>query len=688
MVAWRITLVPPLSPPRSKPGAPERETIPGARRDAQGFQRHIDRERLRPDVKRRAVASAQSRETPFRRGFGPRVGPMGVRCASAAHGHENLGIGDSTDPCPGRVDRNTNPNTAQTAACGVGAAVKGSACGPVNPRCMPTSPRDDSLAALAQDFLTSLYDARPTLAASLGLHEYDGRVPDFGERARAHRASVLRSQGARAAVLAQAVNLARDDRHDLALLRAAVEEELFELESLRDYERNPLAYAAAIDVSNYVKRDYAPLDRRVAALTEHLRQVPDVLAAARAALRPPLPRPFVDTALEVYAGAITFHEGQLPAAVHAAGDAKVRAAFDQANAVALEALRSFVHYLGSDARAGAIAEFAIGEERFRTMLRTGEMVNIELDRLLEVGRRDLAHNTERLRAVCETAAPGLSIRDAIKRQSSDHPPANRLIDEAARVLEELRAFVERAAIVTIPSAVRCRVEPTPPFLRWYFAMMDVAGPFESSSESFYYVTPPEPGWSAEQTEEWLMKFDYGTLRGVGIHEVYPGHYVHLLHVRGISGRPLRQVLRSYAFDEGWAHDCEQLMLEQGFGEDDGALRIAQASGALLRDVRLIAAIEMHTRGMRVEDATRLFVDHAYLEPLPAEKEAVRGTFDPGYLNYTLGKLMLRRLRDDVRARAGARFDLRAFHDTLLRLGAPQVPLARQTLLGGDAEALV
>ena len=542
-----------------------------------------------------------------------------------------------------------------------------------------------ALAALIQEFLTSLYETHPTLASSLGLHDYDGRVPDLSERGRAGRTSVLRGQAARAAAILPDAGPARDERHDATLLRLAIDEELFELESLRDYERNPLAYAGVIDVSNYVKRDYAPLERRIESLTEHLRQIPGVLAAARGTLRPPLPRPFIDTALDVYGGTVTYHEGELPAAVQA-GQAASRAAFERANTDALASLRSFLQYLTDELRPKAIEDFAIGEDRFRAMLRLGEMVDLDLDRLLEIGRQDLAENTQRLRTACEIAAPGMAVRDAIKRQGTDHPPADRLIDEAARVLDELRAFVQTSGIVTIPSDVPARVEPTPPFLRWAFAMMDTAGPFEPSSDSFYYVTPPEPGWTAAATEEWLTKFDYATLRDVGIHEVYPGHYVHFLHIRG-AGRPLRQVLTSYAFVEGWAHDCEQLMIEQGFRPDDTALRIAQASEALLRDVRFIAAIEMHTRGLRVEDAARLFVEHAYLEPLPAEKEAVRGTFDPGYLNYTLGKLMMRRLREDVRAREGARFDLRAFHDALLGLGAPPVPLARRTLLGDETNPL-
>jgi uncharacterized protein (DUF885 family) len=555
------------------------------------------------------------------------------------------------------------------------------------PRSMAAPSPSDALAALVQDFLTSLYQTHPTLAASLGLHDYDGRVPDLSERARAARASALRTLRTRADTI-PADGLSREERHDAALLRHAVDEELFDLESLWDPERSPLPYADAIDVSAYVKRGYAPLERRVAALTEHLRQVPDVLATARATLRPPLPRPFVDTALDVYQGTIAYLEGELPAAVQPVGPGETLAAFERANTAAVGAVRAFLQYLSDDIRPRATDDFAIGGDRFATMLRLGEMVDIDLDRLLEIGRQDLADNTQRLRAACEVAAPGMAVPDAVRRQGADHPPADRLIEEAARVLDELRAFVAAGGIVTIPSDVRCRVEPTPPFLRWAFAMMDTAGPFEASSESFYYVTPPEPDWTAAQTEEWLTKFDYATLRDVGAHEVYPGHYVHFLHVRTrCAGRPLRQVLTSYAFVEGWAHDCEQVMLENGFRTDDTALRIAQLSEALLRDVRFIAAIGMHTRGMRVEDAARLFVDHAYLEPLPAEKEAVRGTFDPGYLNYTLGKLMLRRLRDDVRAREGARFDLQSFHDALLDLGAPPLPLARRALLGDDTNPL-
>ncbi len=548
----------------------------------------------------------------------------------------------------------------------------------------PPSPTD-TLAALADEYLAAMFAMYPTMAASLGLHDYDGQVPRFQESVRAARVAQLRAFAGRLAAIPPAT-LGPDDAHDHTLLRLSAEEEIFDLEVLRDAERNPMVYAGALDVSGYVKRNYAPLEQRVRSLTEHLNQVPDVLADARTLLRPQIPRTFVDTALDVYEGIVEFHEGDLLAAVRPVGTGPVWEAFERANRAAIAALRGFVQVMRDELLPRATAEFAIGVDHFRTMLRLGEMVDLPLDELLSIGRGDLERNAARLREVTSRVAPGVPVQEVIRRQSQDHPAAPQLVREAARMLDEIRAFIEEHGLVSIPSDVPARVEETPPFARWAFAMMDTAGPFEAASESYYYVTPPEPDWTPEQTEEWLTKFDYATLRDVGIHEVYPGHYVHFLHMKHIPRR-VRRVLTSYSFVEGWAHYCEQMMLEAGYRQDDPRVHIAQLTEALLRNVRFIAAIEMHTRGMRVEEAARLFVEHAHMEPLPAEKEAVRGTFDPGFLNYTLGKLMIRKLRDDLRARDGARFSLRSFHDNLLALGAPPVPLARRRLLGEESGAL-
>ena len=548
----------------------------------------------------------------------------------------------------------------------------------------PPSP-SASLAHLADAYLAALFETYPTMAAGLGLHEYDGRMPDPREPARARRTAALRDFSARLQAIPSAA-LDVEAAHDHTLLAHAIEEELFELEQLREFERNPLAFSGPLDVSGYIKRDYAPLERRVSALTEHLRQVPEYLAGARESLCRPVPRPFLDTALEVYAGTAQFQETDLKRAVGAVHSDALRDEFERANDGAIAALRQFTRYLEEVAGPRATEEFQIGEERFLTMLSAGEMVDLPVERLLEIGEADLARNRARLLEACARIAPGRPVRDVLMDQARDHPPADRLLADAEAVLEELRAFVEGRGLVSIPSPVRCRVEETPPFARWAFAMMDTAGPFETAAESFYYITLPDPAWPPEQAEEWLRKFDYATLRDVGIHEVYPGHYVHFLHVRGVPGA-LRRVLTSYSFVEGWAHYCEEMMLEAGYGAGDPHLRLAQLSEALLRNVRFLVSIKMHTRGLSREAAARMFVEEAHMDPLPADREAVRGTFDPGYLNYTLGKLMVTKLRDDLKQHEGGEFSLRGFHDRLMALGAPPVPLARRRFLPADPGAL-
>jgi uncharacterized protein (DUF885 family) len=543
----------------------------------------------------------------------------------------------------------------------------------------------ERLSRFSDEYLAALFDTYPPLASSLGLHDYDGRVPDFREGARNRRIAALRAFKTRLADIPTRT-LDAEDSHDYTLLSLSVDEELFELETLREFERNPMAFSGALDVSGYVKRNYAPLARRVEALTDHLRHFPDVLAAAREVLQPQIPLPFLETSLEVFMGTIQFLEHDLPAAVRPVGAGALWSRFERANTDALVALRAFTQYLDKDLRPRATRDFAIGEERFRTMLRLGEMVDLPLSRLLEIGRDDMARNQGRLRDVAARLAPGVPIPEVVRRQSREHPSADRLIPEAARLLDELREFLLARGLVTVPSDVRCHVEETPPFARWAFAMMDTAGPFEVATESYYYVTPPEPNWTPEQKEEWLAKFDYGTLRDVGIHEVYPGHYVHFLHIKHVPRR-LRQVLTSYSFVEGWAHYCEEMMLDAGYRRDDPQLQVAQLSEALLRNVRFLVSIQMHTRAMSVEEATRLFVDEAFMEPLGARKEAFFFNVYACYVIYTLGKLLILKLRDDLQKVQGGRFTLRAFHYSLLALGAPPVPLARRRLTGQESGAL-
>ena len=258
------------------------------------------------------------------------------------------------------------------------------------------------------------------------------------------------------------------------------------------------------------------------------------------------------------------------------------------------------------------------------------------------------------------------------------------------MLEDIRQALLDLDLITIPSEDRCQVVETPAYMRYAFAAMDSAGALETrATESFYYVTPVEPDWTAQQQEEWLSNFNYDTLRMVSVHEVYPGHFVHFLHNRYGRSLPLvNRVATSYAFTEGWAHYTEQMMVESEYGAGQHALHLTQLLEALVRNCRFLCSIWMHTQGMSVDDATRFFMDKAYMGELPARREAMRGTFDPGYLSYTLGKLMILKLREDFQREQGSAFTLKGFHDRLLSYGAPPVSLLRQVMLREPGDSTI
>ena len=539
---------------------------------------------------------------------------------------------------------------------------------------------------LVRSFVADYLDFYPTLGTRLGLHLYDGRTEDYTRPAIDHWLRTLTQWERRLAGVPRD-SLSAVEQHDAALLETAIAHERFAWEHLRDHERNPLWGNDALDVTPYLKRNYAPLHERLRALASHLEHVPGYLEQLRGHLQPPLARPLLTTALEVYQGYLAFLTDTLPAEIVRTDDASVRGRAAAAAERAVEALRGHLDYLDA-ARARTTDAFAIGEELFREMLRTGEMVDVPLDRLLALGDAELARLHDDVRATTAHVAPGTDPRQVIARLGQDHPPAERLLEETRALLEDLRRFLIDRAIVTLPDEERPRVDPTPPFARWAFAMMDTAGPFETTAtESYYYITLPDPTWTPEQRAQWLTKFDYATLKAVSVHEAYPGHFVHFLY--GVNRAPsmAAKVFTAYSFVEGWAHYCEEMMLEAGV-DPSPRFRLACLSEALVRVVRYLAAIHMHAGEMPLDEATRMFREQAFMEPITAEKEAVRGTFDPGYLNYTLGKFLLRRLRDDYRAERGAAFSLREFHDRLIALGAPPFPLARRALLAAPGDRLL
>jgi uncharacterized protein (DUF885 family) len=537
------------------------------------------------------------------------------------------------------------------------------------------------LRTLADAYLRAYCDTYPHVAVWLGFHEYDGRLPDLSRRGlEARRADLRRFLS----------DLERIDPTDLdpqawldyQVVRHEALFEAFAIEDWRRLGRDPIPYLETLDVGNYILRNYAPLEVRARALLAHLRGVPAVLSAMRENLIHPM-RPAVGVAARIGKGLASFLQDDLPAALSGLEDGALRAELEEAIRDAVREVNAAVSWLENDLAPRAADDFALGPERFARMLALSEGLDISLDRLREVAEADLARNKE---AFLETAArlggPGRDPQQVIAEGKRRHPAPEDLIPTVRQLVDDLRQTVITRGIVSVPYDENCIVAETPPFLRYAFAMMYSSGPFETTAkESYYYVTPPERDWPPEKVEEWMTAFTYHSLWSTCVHEAWPGHYLHGLHTRNAPS-PVTKTFGSYAFTEGWAHYCEQMMWETVCPDDLWA-RLGQLSEALLRDVRFVCALGLHTAGMTVEEATRRFMEDAFMEAATAEEEAVRGTYDPGYLNYTLGKLMLLKLREDVRAREGETFDLRRFHDRFLSYGTPPIPVVRRLMLGGD-----
>jgi uncharacterized protein (DUF885 family) len=492
--------------------------------------------------------------------------------------------------------------------------------------------------------------------------------------------------------------------YDYRILRNAIKREIFAFEEMRIYERNPMTYASVLDVNIYIKRDFAPLSERVRSLTAVLEQAPKIMAAARANLAESLPRPEIETAIEEANGAVDFLGKDLVEALKDVHDEALISKFRAANGRAIDQLRGYVKYLKEEKLPKANEQYALGREKYAKLVNYGEMLTISPEDLLDIGMKELKRKQEVFAEAARQIDPDKKPIEVFKAIQKDHPTAQSLIPDTARDLEMIRHFLIDHKITTIPSPVRAKVMETPQFMRaTSFASMDTPGPFEKkATEAYYYVTPTEPDWTPQQKEEWLTAFNYYTTDIVSIHEAYPGHYVQFLALNASPATKLEKIFNSYAFVEGWAHYAEQMMVDEGFGREKKAkklnslsqldglrkevevkaakYRLAQTDEALLRVCRLCVSIKMHCQGMTVDEAAKFFEENCYYEPKPARQEAIRGTFDPEYLYYTVGKLEILKLRNDYRKQEGDKFSLKKFNDEILRHGCPPIRLLREVLL--------
>jgi uncharacterized protein (DUF885 family) len=550
----------------------------------------------------------------------------------------------------------------------------------------PARNSDARVARIADEYLRGHYAFNPTEATSAGLHEFDAQLETRSAESVAREARRLRGALADLGRVAE-WRLSPDARYDYLVLASHARARLLELEETLMWRRDPNVYnnLAAASVDHLLKRAFAPIDERLDAVLARERQIPRLLGEARVNLENP-PRVYTETAIAQARGSVDFFRRVVPQMFERAGGSRLsaarRAEFHASNETVVNALTAFAEWLERDLLPRSRGDFRVGAEGFRKKLLYEEMVETPLAQLVRDGERELRETQDAMRAVAEEVAPGRGVAAALGLLTRERPTAEGLVGETRAELDRIRAFVHTEGILTPPARENLSVAETPEYARALsFASLDAPGPFERvATESYYYVTPPDPAWDARRREEHLGHYNRYQLPVISMHEAYPGHYYQLLKSKQQASR-VRAAFGAASFVEGWAHYCEQMMLDEGFGGNNPKLRLAQLNAALLRLCRYLVGIRLHTGGMSYEEAVEFFVREGFLARANAEREARRGTLDPTYLVYTLGKMEILRLREEWRRHMGDSFRLGDFHDRLLSYGMPPVRILRMAMLG-------
>jgi len=547
------------------------------------------------------------------------------------------------------------------------------------------SASDQALQKFVDEYFDGFFQFDPASATSAGIHKYDGDLPAYSQTD--IQSEIARNQMAlRKLAGIPSDDLSENDLLDATVLESLINGRLLDFSNIRMWAKDPGYYntQAATALFSLIERDFAPLDDRLKSLIARERHVPDILNSARTNVVNP-PAVYTKVAIEAVQAQLDFLQNVLPAAIAGAQSPALKTEFIKVNQNAVTAYQQFLDYLQRGLMPQSGGNFALGRENFRKKLQYDEMVDLPIKDLLKIGHQEM-HRVQSLftqtaNIIDSTKSP-LEVLQSV-RQSS--PAASQVIGETQSVVNNLREFVLTHGIVTVPPAPIPQVKETPSFMRALtFASMDTPGPFEEHSiQSFFYVTLPDPSWNDQRIQQLLRFFNRYSIRIIAIHEVYPGHYVQFLWLKQAPtrARKLEPSMNGMGTNvEGWAHYCEEMMLEQGYGEGNPSLLLVQLQAALIRVCRYIAAIKLHTQGMTVEQATILFQQQAYMDPANAAREATRGTLDPTYISYTLGKLEIMKLRTDYKKMMGEKFNLKAFHDQFLSYGVLPIKLIREQML--------
>jgi hypothetical protein len=535
-------------------------------------------------------------------------------------------------------------------------------------------------------FIEDSLAANPFLAVDAGRHEFDGKVPDWSAQGLANE--VKRLNAARAEAEAFPVGaLTPEQRFERDyLITGVINRDLFWLDTAQFPFKNPAWYIGKLDPDPYLSREYAPLEKRMAGFIGYARNIPQLAADIHANLQMPMAKSLLERGIAGFGGYAEFYKSDVPKVFASVQDADLQKQLAAATEAAATAMSGLKSWLESE-RAHATNDYALGEPLFTQMLKQTEDVDVPLKDLLAAGQADLDRNLKALREACDQFLPKKPITACIDKMNASKPKEGTVRGAIAQ-LNELQAFVTEKKLATIPSPQQAAVRESPPYNRGNFAYINIPGPYEKGVVSTYFVAPPDPSWTAKERAEYVP--GVADLLFTSAHEVWPGHYLQFQHA--MRNKSLVAGLWvGYAYAEGWAHYAEELMWEAGIENGAPEYHVGQLTNALLRNVRFLCAIGLHTQGMTVEQCEKLFRESAFSDVGTARQQAARGTYDPAYLNYTLGKLMIRKLRADWTAvhPVPAGVDpsspqkWQAFHDKFLSYGGPPIPLVRREMMGVD-----
>ena len=554
----------------------------------------------------------------------------------------------------------------------------------------PASPPPPDPAATARSawnefapaFIEGYFKSHPFFAVQAGRHEFDGQMSDWSAAGFQKEVDRLKQMRAQAEGISAAA-LEPTQRFEREYLLSVIDNELFWVDQARAPFKNPSWYINNLDPEVYLSREYAPLEKRLTGYLGYARAIPQLAAQIRANLQTPLPKPLIDRGIEGFGGFAEFFRTQVPKVFASIKDEQAQKELRDANSAAAKAMEDLKTWLVAERKKGTDS-FALGDTLYAAMLKQTERVDVPIADLEALGRADLERNTAALKAACEEFLPKGTLRACIDKMSANKPKGG-AVEGARALLKDLKAFVIEKDVVTIPGTEEALVAESPPYNRGNFAYINIPGPYEKGVPSVYNISPPDAKWTAKERQAYIPGI--ARLTFTSAHEVWPGHFLQFLHANRNPSK-IAALFVGYAYAEGWAHYCEEMMWEEGYGNGSPEIHIGQLTDALLRDVRFLSSIGMHTHGMTLAQSEKMFLESAYQDPGNARQQAARGTYDPAYLNYTLGKLMIRKLRADWvaqktsgDAKAEPMKNWKAFHDTFLSYGGPPIPLVRKAMVG-------